>query len=147
MRSLVLLIGGLVVLGACRRAPREQLDSATAVPPPATTPAPAGTGAALAPVLAAIVPDSVRLAPNTVSEIALRGSGFSPSGTNTVRVGPVVLGSVSANATGTEIRVVVPTRYSTNNEAPPRPLFPGAYPVTVETGGKTSNSVLLKVMP
>ncbi len=77
----------------------------------------------------------------------IRGSGFASTATNTVRIGPVVLRGVRGNAAGTEISVTVPTRYSTNQEAPPRPLFPADYPVTVETGGQTSNSKMLKVLP
>ena len=149
--------------GACRSAPREEPDETTVVPPAASTPAPptstpapptstpapaTGKGAASsAPVVTALVPDSVRLSPNTISEIVVRGTGFASTGTNTVHIGPIVLRSVPGNAAGTEIRLVVPTRYTTNAEAPPRPLFPASYAVTVETGGHTSNSVMLKVIP
>ena len=142
--------------GACRSAPREESDETTVVPPAASTPAPTtstpapatGKGAASsAPVVTALVPDSVRLSPNTISEIVVRGTGFASTGTNTVHIGPIVLRSVPGNAAGTEIRLVVPTRYTTNAEAPPRPLFPASYAVTVETGGHTSNSVMLKVIP
>ena len=151
-----LAVASLLVHGACRSAPREEPDETRVVPPAATTPAPpastpvpaTGRGAASgAPVVAALVPDSVRLSPNTISEIVLRGTGFASTGTNTVHIGPIVLRSVPGNAEGTEIRVVVPTRYTTNAEAPPRPLFPASYAVTVETGGHTSNSVMLKVIP
>ena len=142
--------------GACRSAPREEPDETTVVPPAASTPAPTtstpapatGKGSASgAPVVTALVPDSVRLSPNTISEIVVRGTGFASTGTNTVHIGPIVLRSVPGNAAGTEIRLVVPTRYTTNAEAPPRPLFPASYAVTVETGGHTSNSVMLKVIP
>ena len=142
--------------GACRSAPREEPDETTVVPPPTSTPAPptstpapaTGKGAASsAPVVTALVPDSVRLSPNTISEIVVRGTGFASTGTNTVHIGPIVLRSVPGNAAGTEIRLVVPTRYTTNAEAPPRPLFPASYAVTVETGGHTSNSVMLRVIP
>ena len=142
--------------GACRSAPREEPDETTVVPPAAATPAPTtstpapatGKGAASsAPVVTALVPDSVRLSPNTISEIVVRGTGFASTGTNTVHIGPIVLRSVPGNAAGTEIRLVVPARYTTNAEAPPRPLFPASYAVTVENGGHTSNSVMLKVIP
>ena len=142
--------------GACRSAPREESDETTVVPPAASTPAPptstpapaTGKGAASsAPVVTALVPDSVRLSPNTISEIVVRGTGFASTGTNTVHIGPIVLRSVPGNAAGTEIRLVVPARYTANAEAPPRPLFPASYAVTVETGGHTSNSVMLKVIP
>ncbi len=151
-----LAVTSLLLPGACRSAPREEPDETKVVAPASTTPAPASTtpapttrGGAVtgAPVVAAVVPDSVRLSPNTISEIVLRGTGFASTGTNTVHIGPIVLRSVPGNAEGTEIRVVVPTRYTTNAEAPPRPLFPASYAVTVETGGRTSNSVMLKVIP
>ena len=151
-----LAVTSLLLPGACRSAPREEPDETKVVAPASTTPAPASTtpapttrGGAVtgAPVVAALVPDSVRLSPNTISEIVLRGTGFASTGTNTVHIGPIVLRSVPGNAEGTEIRLVVPTRYTTNAEAPPRPLFPASYAVTVETGGHTSNSVMLKVIP
>ena len=151
-----LAVTSLLLPGACRSAPREEPDETKVVAPASTPPAPASTtpapttrGGAVtgAPVVAAVVPDSVRLSPNTISEIVLRGTGFASTGTNTVHIGPIVLRSVPGNAEGTEIRVVVPTRYTTNAEAPPRPLFPASYAVTVETGGHTSNSVMLKVIP
>ena len=151
-----LAVTSLLLPGACRSAPREESDETKVVAPASTPPAPASTtpapttrGGAVtgAPVVAAVVPDSVRLSPNTISEIVLRGTGFASTGTNTVHIGPIVLRSVPGNAEGTEIRLVVPTRYTTNAEAPPRPLFPASYAVTVETGGRTSNSVMLKVIP
>jgi hypothetical protein len=161
-RGLAALTLGMAI--ACQSAPREQSEAVTvdtmagvtpAVAPVPPTPAPTPTttsptttpSSTAAPAILALVPDSLRLAPNTISEMLVRGSGFSPSGANTVRIGPITLTSVASNATGTEVRVTVPTRYSTNAEAPPRPLFPGDYPVTVETGGKTSNSKTLKVLP
>ena len=144
-----LAVTSLLLPGACRSAPREEPDETKVVAPASTTPAPTTRGGAVtgAPVVAALVPDSVRLSPNTISEIVLRGTGFASTGTNTVHIGPIVLRSVPGNAEGTEIRLVVPTRYTTNAEAPPRPLFPASYAVTVETGGRTSNSVMLKVIP
>jgi hypothetical protein len=144
MKTTWTIVALLWLAQGCRSAAREVPDAAQPVPQPSTTPP--GTGASGAPVLSALAPDSVRLDARTISEVVLRGSGFAPAGTNTVRIGPIVLTSVPANADGTEIRVVVPARYATNNEAPPRPLFPGSYPVTVETRGLTSASVMLKVI-
>lgn len=139
----------LMVLGAaCRPAPREEKVEATPERAPAPTPPPTTGGATAAtPILSAVVPDSVRLTPNTVTEIVLRGRGFATTATNTVHVGPIVIAQVPGNASGAEIRVVVPARYTTNAEAPPRPLFPGSYPVSVDVGGRQSNAVMLKVMP
>lgn len=162
------LAASVAVSVACRSAPREEADQVAAdtvagvappaatpagapatdsTPPPATPPSATPQPPAAAPVIAALAPDSLRLAPNTISEMVVRGSGFAPGGANTVRIGPITLTSVASNAAGTELRITVPTRYTTNAEAPPRPLFPGDYPVTVETGGKTSNSKTLKVLP
>lgn len=142
--SALLLLVGL----ACRPVGREEKVDAVPVPAPPTTPPPgAGTAPAGAPVLSTLVPDSVRLSAGTISEVTLRGSGFATTPTNTVHVGPVAIAQVPANASGTEIRVVVPARYTTNAEAPPRPLFPGSYPVSVDNGGQRSNTVMLKVIP
>ncbi|MBK8246813.1 MAG: hypothetical protein IPK85_05375 [Gemmatimonadetes bacterium] len=143
--SLLLLVG----VTACRSAPREGADETQSSPSPApSTPTP-GSGNATqgAPVLSSLAPDSVRLASNTISEITLRGSGFATTGSNTIRIGPVAIPSVPANAAGTEIRIVVPARYSTSVESPPRPLMPGSYPVTVEARGLTSAPLTLKVVP
>lgn len=163
--GIVALVSLSALVVACRSAPRDGaeqvtvdtvagVDAASSAPPgmapPTTDSAPAATPAtpsAAGPVIAALVPDSVRLAPNTISDVVIRGSGFAVTATNTVRVGPIVLRGVKANAAGTELSITVPTRYTTNDEAPPRPLFPADYPVTVETGGQTSNSKTLKVLP
>jgi hypothetical protein len=84
-----------------------------------------------------------------VVEIVIRGSGFDPGnpGRNTVALGPITLNQVPANQTGSEIRFVIPDRYATNNEAPPRPLGPGTYSVTVETVNGKSNSVSIRILP
>jgi hypothetical protein len=169
IRAAFLVGATLCLVAACRSAPRDGAEQVTAdsvagVPaattpaapppdstppaaPPATTPPAAPSPSTSGPAISSLVPDSVRLAPNTISDIVIRGSGFASTATNTVRIGPVVLRGVRGNAAGTEIPVTVPTRYSTNQEAPPRPLFPADYPVTVETGGQTSNSKMLKVLP
>lgn len=144
MRAALLLFCAAV---ACRPGPREETVDAVpvqgtpAAPPPTTsTPEPG------APVLSTVAPDSVRLSPNVVTEIVLRGSGFATTGTHTVHVGPIVIAQVPA-VSSTELRVVVPARYTTNAEAPPRPLFPGSYPVSVDVAGRRSNAVTLKVIP
>ncbi|MEO6446403.1 MAG: hypothetical protein ABIZ91_06905 [Gemmatimonadaceae bacterium] len=144
-RALVLM--SLLVVAACRSAPRETAEQVEATTPPAATPAATtgGSAATGAPVITSLVPDQVRLAANTISEIVVHGTGFAPTGSNIVHVGPIVLRDVPANAAGTEIRVVVPARYTSNAEAPPRPLFPGSYPVQVESRGLMSNSVMVKV--
>jgi hypothetical protein len=102
-----------------------------------------------APHIDALVPDSARVARNSVVEIVIRGSGFEPGspGRNTVALGPITLNQVPANQAGSEIRFVIPDRYATNNEAPPRPLAPGTYAVTVETVNGKSNSVSVRILP
>lgn len=138
----------LLLAAACRPAPREEKVEAVPVQAPPETPPPPTAGTpGEAPVLSSLVPDSVRLASGTISEVRLSGSGFAATATNTVHVGPIAIPMVPANAAGTEIRVVVPARYTTNAEAPPRPLFPGSYPVSVDNGGRRSNTVSLKVIP
>jgi hypothetical protein len=82
-------------------------------------------------------------------EIVIRGSDFEPGtpGRNTVEMGPIRLTLVPANPSGTEIRFVIPDRYTTNSEAPPRALMPGTYQVTVRTSMGASNAVPMKVLP
>ncbi|MBC7896033.1 MAG: hypothetical protein H7066_11520 [Cytophagaceae bacterium] len=144
MRFTVVL---LLLAVACRPTPREDKVDVVPVEQPSTTPPAAGTPPAAAPVLSTLMPDSVRLSAGTISEVALRGSGFATTPTNTVHVGPIAIPQVPSNGAGTEIRVVVPARYTANAEAPPRPLFPGSYPVSVDNGGHRSNTVMLKVIP
>lgn len=137
------ILVALLVVAACRPAPREEKVEAVPVPGTPATPPPAASVPDAAPVVSSVTPDSVRLAAN--GDIVLRGTGFAMAATNTVHVGPIVIAQV-ASATGTELRVSVPARYTTNAEAPPRPLFPGSYPVSVDVGGRRSNAVTLKVI-
>lgn len=143
MKSVLSWALAALTLVGCRSAAREVPEAGQGAP--VANPGPSG-GAVQPLVLQSIAPDSLRLDSSRISEVVLRGSGFDPSD-NTVRVGPITLRQVPARNTGTEIRVVVPARYTTNAEAPPRPLFPGSYAVSVERRGATSNSVMLKVLP
>jgi hypothetical protein len=137
-------IVALALLMACRSTKGDTPEQVQSAPAPAPSGASQGTPASGAPSITALAPDSVQLVPNTISETVIRGSNF--AATNTVRIGPITLTAVPSTGNGTEIRVVVPARYSTT-EAPPRPLPPGAYAVTVEARGQTSNAVTLKVLP
>lgn len=154
-----LLYGGVVavVLVACSRSRKPDaqdaavpLDSATqkaSVDTQTLTRPP--TTASATPHIDAVIPDSVSVQRNSVKEVVIRGSGFAAGapGRNTVTIGPLRLTQVPANAAGTEIRVVIPDRVVSQSEAPPRPLLPGAYPVTVENSAGTSNAVNVRILP
>jgi hypothetical protein len=100
------------------------------------------------PRIDALLPDSARVPRNSIVEVVIRGSGFEPGrpGRNSVEFGPIRLNQVPANASGTEITFVIPDRYTTNDEAPPRPLAPGTYNVIVHTGVGASNAVSIKIL-
>lgn len=136
----------LVALACARKRETNDTVQATPAPPPASSPAPSTPAPTSAPQITSLSPDSVRLAPNRIAQVTIRGSGFLTAAGNTVRIGPIVLRQVPSTG-GTTITVVVPERYTANTEAPPRPLADGSYPVTVEHSGRTSNAVQLKVLP
>jgi len=148
----ILALGALILFAGCSRAGKSTEEQAA----PKDTSAPAAqpetarvqTPRAM-PHIDALVPDSARVGRNSVVEIIIRGSGFEPGtpGRNTVELGPIKLNMVPANAAGTEVRFVIPDRYSTNNEAPPRPLAAGTYSITVETSNGRSNTVSIRILP
>ncbi len=139
-----LLLVALLGTAACRSGRRDTNDAVQAQPPGPPSAAPGVSGT---PRIDRLSPDSIRLAPNTLTSLTIRGGNFAASATNTVRVGPIVLTQIAATGSGTVIDVIVPARYTTNAEAPPRPLSPGMYAVSVENAGGTSNSASLKVIP
>lgn len=125
------------------------VDTARRATTPDTPATPPYTTPASAPHIDAVVPESLSVQRNTMKELLIRGSGFAAGtpGRNTVMIGPIRLTQVPANAAGTEIRVVIPDRIVGQSEAPPRPVLPGTYPVTVETVAGTSNVVNVQVLP
>lgn len=99
------------------------------------------------PVIDALVPDSIRSGADG-ADITIQGRNFATNDAsgNTVIVGPVTLTHVAAGASGTRLRVRVPSSWS-GSEAPPRPLPPGDYQVMVRTGTGTSNALTLRIVP
>ncbi len=148
----ILALGTLLLWAGCSRAGKsseeqalpQDTSAAATQPDTARVQSPRAT-----PHIDALVPDSARVGRFSVVEILIRGSGFAPGtpGRNTVDVGPIKLNMVPANAAGTEIRFVIPDRYATNNEAPPRPVAAGTFPVTVETSSGRSNAVSIRILP
>jgi len=98
------------------------------------------------PTIESIRPDSVVVPRGAVVEVIVRGRGFAPGapGHNTIQLDGVRLTDVPANATGTELRFVVPDVVA-GGEAPPRPLDTGTYSVRVATQRGTSNAVTIRV--
>ncbi|MGQ0639188.1 MAG: hypothetical protein ACT4P6_00205 [Gemmatimonadaceae bacterium] len=150
-----LALGALLLGAGCSRAAKTGDEEAAA--PKDSTPQTVAAESVQAPVpkapaaphIDALAPDSARVARYSVVEVVIRGSGFAPGtpGRNTVELGPIKLNQVPANQAGTEIRFVIPDRYTTNDEAPPRPLGPGTYTVTVHTGVGASNAVSIRILP
>jgi hypothetical protein len=100
-----------------------------------------------APVIEALVPDSIRTGADD-ADLTIRGQNFATNDAslNTVVIGPITLAHVASRGSGTQLRIRVPAAWS-GSEAPPRPLPPGEYPVTVRTGTGTSNALTLRIIP
>lgn len=99
------------------------------------------------PVLDAMRPDSVLVAPGSVVEVTVTGSGFrrgSP-GENTVWFGSSMMRGVTSSDDGRRITFVVPDAFDSSGEAPPARLVAGTYPVRVETATGKSNALMLRV--
>jgi hypothetical protein len=103
--------------------------------------------ASAAPHIDGIQPDSVVVAQGSVVEVVVRGRGFVAGmpGHNIVMFGRHAINDVPANANGTEIRLVIPDRLPSGGEAPPQPIEPGPYPITVKTPNGESNAVNVRV--
>ena len=100
------------------------------------------------PLLERLIPDSVFVAPGSVVEVTLVGSGFHDGapGENTVMFAGSTLRHVPATADGRRITFVVPDAIESGGEAPPSRLLAGTYPVQVETALGKSNILMLRVV-
>ncbi len=86
----------------------------------------------VAPVIISLSPPAAQLN----AQILINGAGFSPVAANNIALfGALSAQIVSANAAGTQLRVVVP-----------RSLTGSSAPVTVMANGQTSNSVIFSVI-
>lgn len=148
LATCVLVIGAVACSGAQRKAERAAAAPADSSPASAAG-GPAANAPTSGPHIDAVVPDSVSVQRHSLKELLIRGTGFAAGtpGRNTVMIGPIRLTQVPANAAGTEIRVVIPDRIVGESEAPPRPVMPGRYPVSVETAAGVSNAVNVQVLP
>lgn len=99
------------------------------------------------PTLETMRPDSVLVAPGSVVEVTLIGSGFREGlpGGNTVWFGSSMLRGVTSSDEGRRITFVVPDAIDSGGEAPSARLVTGSYPVQVETATGKSNVLLLRV--
>jgi hypothetical protein len=96
-----------------------------------------------APVLDRISPDSVLVAPGSVVEVVLSGSGFQAE--NTIHFANTALRGVAASEDGRRITFAIPDAIDAGVGAPRVQLVAGSYPVRVETSAGTSNVLVLKV--
>lgn len=99
------------------------------------------------PVLDAMRPDSVLVAPGSVVAVTIVGSGFrrGTPGENTVWFGSTAMRGVESSEDGHRITFVVPDAMESGGEAAPARLMAGSYPVQVETAMGRSNVLMLKV--
>jgi hypothetical protein len=99
------------------------------------------------PVIDSARPDSVLLPYGGVVQVTLFGTGFFPGkpGRNTVHFSNTALRLVPASSDGRQIVFAIPDMIARGGEAPPSPLRPGSYSVSVETSSGTSNAVTVRV--
>ena len=99
------------------------------------------------PVIDSARPDSAVVPYGGVVEVTLYGKWFIPGqpGHNTVNFAGTSLSSIAASADGQRIVFVVPDQISGSGGSPPIRLVGGAYPVSVQTPGGTSNTVTVRV--
>lgn len=142
-RILLLGLAAAISVSACTRRVNAGTDTSRTTTTSVTT-QPASSGA---PTLTSLTPDSANVSVGAVTTMIIRGTGFETGtpGTNIVEIGPAVINSVPANATGTELRVVVPQTYRLRGGAPPQRIMPGEYDVIVRTSKGASNALKLRV--
>ncbi|MFI5229866.1 MAG: hypothetical protein ACHQWU_12405 [Gemmatimonadales bacterium] len=130
------LFAAASVAAACQRAKALHVSSAVAQ-----------STASGGPAIDSVRPDSVLVPRGAVVEVVIHGHGFAPGmpGANTIHFAGMAIAQVPANAAGTVIHFVIPDVVTSRSEAPPLPLDAGAYALTIETGGGTSNAVTLRV--
>ena len=104
--------------------------------------------ATAAPRIDRIEPDSVTQPRGRVVEVVILGNGFVPGqpGANTIDFSGMIISGVSANASGTEVRFVIPSTLVVGGEAPPMPVHPGAYGVRVKTAAGSSNMMNIWIL-
>ncbi|MEO9037132.1 MAG: hypothetical protein ABI442_16650 [Gemmatimonadaceae bacterium] len=100
------------------------------------------------PHIDAVRPDTVVARFGAVVEVVIGGRGFAPGspGMNALEFAGSRINAVPSNATGTEIRFVIPETIPSTSEAPPRPLMGGTYIVRIVTGAGTSNGMPVTVV-
>lgn len=141
-------------LASCARSARGTADGATSAKDSASR---AGLGVGLVtpstdtlrPQLSRIVPESARVGRNSAVTLSLQGEHFDQSsdGGNSVDIGPIHLTGVPSTSGGRRIEVTIPDRIPSQGEAPPRPLLPGSFDVSVSTARGTSNVLPFRVLP
>jgi hypothetical protein len=87
------------------------------------------------------------VAPGSVQEVMLIGSGFSQAtpGENTVWFGASMLRGVMSRDEGRRITFAIPDAINSGGGAAPTRLVTGAYPIRVETAAGKSNELMLRV--
>lgn len=147
-------LGLSLLLSSCSRSARNaHADVSSAVDSNSRTRsnevAPTTSPDRLRPRLLHIVPESTRVERNAVIRLTLTGEHFDQNGagSNTVDIGPIHLTGVPSSHGGRLIEVVLPDRIPSQVEAPPRPILPGTYDVSVSTASGTSNALPLRVLP
>lgn len=133
----VLILCGIAVLGCAKRTSVPQAQSADT------------------PVLAAVLPETIRVGSGAVTTLELRGQGFEPgtpsafaTGKNTLHVGRATFEGLTADKEGQVIRFPLPLTYTdTATKGRPSSFTPGTYDVRVTTPRGTSNTKSLVMIP
>jgi hypothetical protein len=113
--------------------------------PQATPTGDRGSDAAPAPMLLRLVPDTATIADGRIVLVHAIGGGFDASD-NVVEFGPVVYTRVRASATRDTIAFTVPLELPSSGGAPPSPVYPGEYSVTVRVGSARSNARTFRIL-
>ena len=105
----------------------------------------ASTGTAPAPELLRLVPDTATIADGRIVVVHAIGRGFDATD-NVVEFGPVVFTRVRASATRDTINFTVPLELPSSGGAPPAPVYPGEYSVTVRVGNARTSARTFRVL-
>ncbi|HKS07009.1 MAG TPA: hypothetical protein VJR92_11900 [Gemmatimonadaceae bacterium] len=102
-------------------------------------------GAAPALELLRLIPDTATIADGRIVVVRAIGRGFDATD-NVVEFGPVVFTRVRASATRDTINFTVPLELPSSGGAPPAPVYPGEYSVTVRVGNARSAARTFRIL-
>ena len=119
---------------------------ARGAPPPHEPPVLERTPAqAAGPELMRLVPDTATIADGRIVVVRAIGRGFD-STNNVVEFGPAVFTRVRASGTRDTITFTVPLELPSGGGAPPQPVYPGEYSVTIRVGDVRTAARVFRIL-